>query len=49
MWEVNYQIVFKLDDGNIIKMNNSMIIKSSLVISAKDAKNYVLKKYKKEN
>ena len=36
----------KLDDGNIIKKKNSMNIKSSLVSSAKDAKNYVLKKYK---
>ena len=46
MWKVNYHIVFKLNDGNIIKKNNSMNIKSSLVSSAKDAENYVLKKYK---
>ena len=46
MWKVNYHIVFKLNDGNIIKKKNSMNIKSSLVRSAKDAENYVLKKYK---
>ena len=46
MWKVNYHVVFKLNDGNIIKKKNSMKIKSSLVSSSKDAKNYVLKKYK---
>ena len=46
MWKVNYHIVFKLNDGKIIKKNNSMNIKSSLVSSAKEAENYVLKKYK---
>ncbi len=46
MWKVNYHIFFKLNDGNIIKMKNSMNIKSSLVSSVKDAEKYVLKKYK---
>ena len=46
MWKVNYHIIFKLNDGNNIKKNSSMNIKSSLVNSARDAKNYVMKKYK---
>ena len=45
MWKLNYHIVFKLNDGNIIKKNNSINIKSFLVSPAKDAENYVLKKF----
>ena len=46
MWKVNYHIVFELINGKIIQKNNSINIKNPQVNTAKEAENYILKKYK---
>ena len=46
MWKVNYHIVFELINGEIIQKNNSINIKNPQVNTAKEAENYILKKYK---